>query len=64
MSNDTPDPRIQAYDDLDFDQDELDERDDDEVECGLMPDGQCRFAGSEHCDFICRALDDEDADHA
>lgn len=47
--------------DLEYEQDGWDEDDeDDEVECGLMPDGQCRFAGSEHCDWICQALDETD----
>lgn len=30
----------------------LDE-DGDDFDCGLMPDGQCRLAGSEQCDFDC-----------
>lgn len=41
------------YDD-DFEQDE-----DDEVECGLMPDGQCMLAGTEHCDWDCGALNEQ-----
>lgn len=36
------------YDD-DFDLEEEDEMED----CGLMPDGQCYMAGTEHCDFCC-----------
>ena len=37
-----------------------DPRDDDEEdgqdECGLMPDGQCLLAGTEHCDWDCGRL--------
>lgn len=29
------------------------------VECGLMPDGQCVLAGTEHCDWDCGALNDQ-----
>jgi hypothetical protein len=31
-----------------------------EMECGLMHDGQCSMAGSEHCDFTCPRRDSED----
>ena len=30
-----------------------DEEDGDDIDCGLMPDGQCSKAGSEECDFEC-----------
>lgn len=32
-----------------------DEPDDDDLDedCGLMEDGQCSMAGTEHCDFSC-----------
>lgn len=39
-------------DDLDRDNDG-DEDDWLELECGLMRDGQCAMAGTEHCDFTC-----------
>lgn len=29
----------------------------DEVECGLMPNGQCLLAGSEWCDWDCGRLE-------
>lgn len=29
-------------------------------ECGLMADGQCAMAGTEHCDFSCPNRDSED----
>ena len=38
------------------DDDHFDGEDDDdflEMECGLMRDGQCSQAGTEHCDFVC-----------
>lgn len=31
-----------------------------EDECGLMADGQCAMAGTEHCDFTCPNRDSED----
>lgn len=31
-----------------------------EQECGLMHDGQCAMAGTEHCDFTCPYRDSED----
>lgn len=31
-----------------------------EAECGLMNDGQCLMAGTEHCDFTCPWRDSED----
>ena len=46
---------------------EIDDGDDDcdeddwlEQECGLMADGQCMMAGTEHCDCICPWRDSED----
>lgn len=32
------------------------EDEDDDIDCGLMPDGQCTKAGSEECDWVCGAL--------
>lgn len=32
---------------------------DDADECGLMEDGQCAYAGSEHCDFECSWRDSD-----
>lgn len=53
----TTDPRIQAYDDLDFDQDEVDATGDEEwFDCHMRPDGQCGAAGSEMCDFECPTM--------
>ena len=46
-----------------FDDDDYDPDDEDswlEMECGLMHDGQCAMAGSEHCDFTCPHRDSED----
>lgn len=43
------------YDD-DFEEDEFEE------ECGLMPDGQCALAGTEHCDWDCGALNEQRID--
>lgn len=36
--------------------DYMDEGDEFEEECGLMPDGQCVLAGTEHCDWDCGRL--------
>jgi len=36
--------------DDDFDDDEIEE------ECGLMADGMCMLAGTEHCDWDCGRL--------
>jgi hypothetical protein len=49
-------------DDYDQDDDGWTEDDEDEWEddCGLMADGQCMLAGSEHCDFCCPNRDSED----
>lgn len=44
------------YDDDDFD--DLEDEDDFE-DCGLMPDGQCGLAGTEHCDFSCPNRDSD-----
>lgn len=30
-----------------------------EEECGLMPDGQCALAGTEHCDWECGRLNEQ-----
>lgn len=30
-----------------------------EEECGLMPDGTCLLAGTEHCDWDCGALNEQ-----
>ncbi len=38
--------------------DEIDDELEDD-ECGLMPDGQCMLAGTEHCDFSCGWRDSE-----
>lgn len=50
-----------VYDD-DFEDDDgsSDECDWLEMECGLMHDGQCAMAGTEHCDFTCPNRDSED----
>lgn len=50
-----PEPEPEEYSDY---EDFYDEEEDDE-ECGLMPDGQCQLAGSEHCDFVCSWRDSE-----
>ena len=42
-----------AYDDLPDDADDIDGA---EVDCGLMPDGQCLLAGTEWCDWDCGRL--------
>ena len=40
--------------------DELpDEDGDDFDDCGLMPNGLCSMAGSEHCDFSCPHRDSD-----
>ena len=36
-----------------YDDDAYDPDDDDFLDCGLMPDGQCLKAGSEECDWEC-----------
>lgn len=43
----------------DDDDDGHEGEDDFEEECGLMNDGQCTMAGSEHCDFVCPNRDGE-----
>lgn len=43
--------------DHDYEFDHPDEWDGEfEEECGLMPDGQCLLAGTEHCDWDCGRL--------
>lgn len=37
--------------DPDDDDDDLEEED--WIDCGLAPDGQCQLAGTEHCDWDC-----------
>jgi hypothetical protein len=34
----------------------LDDEDDCEADCGLMPNGQCMLAGTEFCDWECGRL--------
>lgn len=46
-----PDDAYDYYDDDDWDPEY-----EDKVECGLMPDGQCYLAGTEHCDWDCGKL--------
>jgi hypothetical protein len=47
-------------DDLyDDDDNGIEHEDDLEDECGLMDDGQCQLAGTEHCDFTCPMRDSE-----
>lgn len=45
----------------DYDEDYIEPEDEwDELdECGLMHDGQCTQAGTEHCDFVCPMRDSE-----
>lgn len=58
MSTETTDPAdLEYYDD---DPRDWDEEDGDDFDCGLMPDGQCMSAGTEHCDFDCPNRDSED----
>jgi hypothetical protein len=41
--------------------DEEEELDDDDLgECGMLPDGTCMLAGTEHCDFECKYRDEAD----
>ena len=37
----------------DYDDDEPDDGDDWDLNCHMMPDGQCSTAGSEDCEFEC-----------
>lgn len=57
----TGDPKHQ-YEPPDDDNEYDDDVDDDwlDLECGLMDDGQCAMAGTEHCDFSCPNRDSED----
>ena len=43
--------------DLHEDDDQPD--DDDLDDCGLMPNGQCLYAGTEQCDWLCKMRDSE-----
>ena len=43
---------VDHYDDFD-NENESDDDEDFEPDCGLMSDGQCMQAGTEHCDFGC-----------
>jgi hypothetical protein len=57
--------KVWSQDDIDDDIANGDDYDEDdggwlEQECGLMHDGQCSLAGSEHCDFVCPYRDSED----
>lgn len=47
------DPRTTDEDYYDDDPRDWDEEDGDDIDCGLMPDGQCAMAGSEECDWVC-----------
>lgn len=49
MSN----PGVPYQGDYDIDGEGDETTDDLEDECGLMRDGQCSMAGTEHCDFEC-----------
>ena len=51
MRTDTP-KTTALDDDHEFDSDDGD-GDEWGNDCGLMSDGQCTMAGSEHCDFSC-----------
>ncbi len=43
-----------------YDDEEPDQHEDEcEQECGLMPDGQCMLAGTEHCDWDCGRLNEQ-----
>lgn len=47
----------------DFVDDDNEYEDDEDAilgECGLMHDGQCSQAGTEHCDFVCPMRDSEE----
>lgn len=46
-------PTTSDADYYDDDPSDWDEEDDDDYDCGLMPDGQCLKAGSEECDWEC-----------
>jgi len=61
----TPKPESQTppdwyIDEIDDDNEYEDDGDDWMDECGLMDDGQCTMAGTEHCDFSCPNRDSED----
>ena len=46
----TTEPDPWEFDEIDEDEDEMAEA---EMNCSMMPDGQCGQAGSEYCDFEC-----------
>ena len=46
------DDHMFADDESEFENDDNDT--DFDLDCGLMSDGQCLQAGTEHCDFLCR----------
>ena len=49
-------PTPPTWFDEDYDDDHIGFQSDDDLpedDCGLMHDGQCTMAGSEHCDFSC-----------
>ena len=61
----TPKPESQTppdwyIDEIDDDNEYEDDGDDWMDECGLMDDGQCTMAGTEHCDFSCPNRHSED----
>jgi len=47
-------------DNLCYCDEEPDEPDDGMDECGMLPDGTCMLAGTEHCDFECKYRDEDD----
>jgi hypothetical protein len=49
-----------TQDEIDEDNEYEDDEDGLDDECGLMGDGQCTMAGTEHCDFSCPNRDSED----
>ena len=46
-------PECGLYSCICFDDDDRTEEDDLLDECGMMPDGYCTLAGTEHCDWDC-----------
>ena len=44
---------LEDYDDHDRSTYDDEDEDDEYLDCGLMPDGQCLKAGSEDCDWEC-----------
>lgn len=55
---DDTDPPYDRVDDTEYDDDprDWDEEDGDDMDCGLMADGQCMLAGTEWCDWECGRL--------